>query len=248
MQKLVNIKPNQPTLSIISNNKNLFYEELKQKIHTLTENDFYQWIVDDINFCYLLLWLHPITSMGLFNTRSKVINMTSRHDYESAIRQFKQYWPDHTLLINAMFERFEFILRIQSDNIFSKYRSNYEKDLYSHSYLKLKLPFECDRGFISKYDVELNKNNEVRRVVVPWAPSRTNPIIHTITHRLADSETHKIKLSIADIHRRGFIPYGLYMVYEELKDVIPFELFRLCVLYYFEKDSKWSSRLENRIL
>lgn len=248
MQKLVNIKPHQPNLAIISNNKNLFYEELKQKIHTLTEDDFYKWIVEDINFCYLLLWLHPVTSVRLFGTQSKVINMTSRHDYDNAIRQFKRYWPNYKLLINAMFERFEFILRIQSDNIFSRYRSKYEKDIYSHAYLKLKLPFECDRSIVSKYDLELNKNNDVRRVIVQWEPSPTHPIIHTVAHRLVDPVTHKIKLSMADIHRRGFVPYGLYFVYEELKDVIPFELFRLCVLYYLDNDSKWTVKLENRIL
>lgn len=254
MQKLLKIDPKQYNLAIISNDKNLFFEDLKLKIRSLSSDEFYDWIVNDINMCYLLLWLHPVTSIRLFGTQSKVINMTSRHDYEKAIRDFKRYWPDHTRLISVMFERFEFILRIESDNLFSRHRSKYEKDMYSHTYLKLKLPFQFMQNIICNYNVKLNKNDDVRRVIYtdPWI-SKPTPItddnIHPTAHRLAQINSNKLMASVSEIHRNGFIPYGLCMVYDELKSIIPFELFRLCVLYYVRIDD-WERRrnIENRIL
>jgi hypothetical protein len=222
MNKFVTHSAKHPNFAVISNNKNLFFDQLKSSIQNLSSDEFYDWIINDVNMCYLLLWLHPVTSVQLNHKQSKVINMKHRSNYERAIRDFKKCWPDYTQLMNEMFDKFEFILRRMSDHIFAQYRYKYEHDMYVHEYLKLKLPFYYNQKIVQMYGLQLKRTGDVKSV----------DIIRTFPNSPHVTTNH--------ISTNGFVPVGLCIVYNQLKEHIPIELFRICVMYYLDPNKVYT--------
>ena len=227
MNKFIPYSPSNPPLAVISNDKDMFCHMIINHIKEFTEKDFYNWLGNDINFCYLVMWLHPQTSYTLFDSRAKIIAMRKRSDYEHAIRMLKSTW-NYKDLINTIISKYGDFIRMNSDYIFNQYRNKYERIELSKRYLEYKLPFYYNRKLVDTYSLKYNRQKEVTSVVfIPPKLAWGRPSI--------TEQTMKIETIFSN---HGFIPYALCHLFDVLR-FLPDELCKMCVKYFLHPEASY---------
>lgn len=230
MHKFVSVGSSRPHLSVVLHDSDLFFKELMDKISNLTEKEFYNWLDNDYNFCYLAMWLHPQTSYPLFDPKAKLITIRKRSAFQFAITSMKHAWPNYKDLRSAMLIQYEPLFRVNSNYLFNQCCNKHDRDVLSGRYLSMKLPFYHENSMVTTYDLKMKRrqNQEVSKVI--FRGNRMGYISESVKYELTPAQIFK--------SYRGFVPYGLCYAIDALETVIPSDLSKMCVLYLLHPEAQ----------
>jgi hypothetical protein len=236
MHKFVSVDLSRPHLSVVLHDSNLFFKELMDKISNFTEKEFYDWLNNYYNFCYLSTWIHPQTAYHLFDPKAKLSTIRKRCDHEMAIQSIKHVWPNYKDLRSAMLIQYEPLFRSNSNYLFNQCCNKYDRDVLSSRYLSMKMPFYYTYSIVTTYDLKMKRGQK----------QEVSKVIFKVGHKLTPAQIFQspsgfvsYELTPAQIFQSpsGFVPYGLCYVMDALETLIPSDLSKMCVLYFLHPEA-----------
>lgn len=208
MNKLLAIVGDCPPTSIVTRDFERFYKEMMDKLYTLNRTALFDWLKQDYNICYMALWLHPITSVMLFDPKAKLLSVRTQGDFERGLHALNTIWTSHTDLLDALVKTFPHCFRVTAKQWYDYYLNKWERSTMIQEYLKWNLPiyYPMYGHLISTYSVRQKRNGNIVAIYTSsW-------------------NTTLAKFS-------GHIPYAICFMLEPLKEWLPKDIIRLCVLY-----------------